>query len=379
MHGIRRRVTSLFAVLAAIAASAVAIVAVSFAGSPAYAQACNGYVALTFDDGPNPANTTNLLNALQSAGVRATMFNTGQNASNYPSLVRAQVDAGMWVGNHSWSHPHMTQMSSQQMASEISRTQQAIQQASGVTPNLFRPPYGETNGTLRSVESQYGLTEVIWSVDSQDWNGASTAQIVQAANSLQNGGVILMHDAYQTTINAIPQIVNNLRSRGLCAGMISPETGRAVAPDGGSGDPGDGDPTDPGDGDPTDPGDGDTVLLQSVSAGKCIDVPGGNTTDGTDVQLYSCYEGQNQQFTYTSGQLQVLGKCLNAPSGSNGTLAEISSCNGSAAQQWTFNSDGSVSNGAYGNVCLDVYSSSNGAPVQLYSCWGGDNQKWNRV
>uniref|UniRef100_UPI001EF79EE9 polysaccharide deacetylase family protein n=1 Tax=Cohnella mopanensis TaxID=2911966 RepID=UPI001EF79EE9 len=203
--------------------------------SAADANCPNGYVGLTYDDGPNPSNTTNLLNALKQSGLRATMFNLGQNAQSYPSLVRDQVSAGMWVGNHSYTHPHMTTMSSAQMSSEITRTQQAIQSATGTAPKLFRPPYGETNATLKSVESQNGLTEVIWSVDSQDWNGATTAQIVAAAGRMQNGDVILMHDQYQTTIQAIPQIAQNLKSRGLCPGMISTSTGRAVAPDGGGG------------------------------------------------------------------------------------------------------------------------------------------------
>ncbi|MFD3258135.1 polysaccharide deacetylase family protein [Paenibacillus lentus] len=199
--------------------------------SAADANCPNGYVGLTFDDGPNPGNTTNLLNALKQAGLRATMFNLGQNAQSYPSLVRDQVSAGMWVGNHSYTHPHMTTLSSSQMSSEITRTQQAIQSATGAAPKLFRPPYGETNATLKSVLSQNGLTEVLWNVDSQDWNGASTAQIVAAAGRLQNGDVILMHDQYQTTLQAIPQIAQNLKNRGLCSGMISPS--RAVAPDGG--------------------------------------------------------------------------------------------------------------------------------------------------
>jgi len=194
----------------------------------------NGYVGLTYDDGPNASNTTNLLNALKQAGLRATMFNLGQNAQNNPSLVRDQVNAGMWVGNHSYTHPHMTTLSSSQMSSEITRTQQAIQTATGSAPKLFRPPYGETNATLKSIETQNGLTEVLWNVDSQDWNGATTAQIVAAAGRLQNGDVILMHDQYQTTLQAIPQIAQNLKSRGLCPGMISTSTGRAVAPDGGT-------------------------------------------------------------------------------------------------------------------------------------------------
>jgi peptidoglycan/xylan/chitin deacetylase (PgdA/CDA1 family) len=364
MRGIRRRIRPLIATLSALAFAASAALVLLVTG-PSYAQTCNGYVALTFDDGPNSGTTTSLLNALTANGLRATMFNTGQRAAANPSLVRAQVSAGMWVANHSYSHPHMTQLSAAQMAQEISSTQQAIQQAGGGTPVLFRPPYGETNATLRSVEAQYGLTEVLWSVDSQDWNGASTAQIVSAANNLQNGGVMLMHDAYQNTINAIPQIASNLRSRGLCAGMISPSTGRAVAPDGSGGGGGGG-------------GTG-TDLLRSNSAGKCVDVPGGNTANGTRVQLYSCYEGANQQFTYTAAQeLRVLGKCLETTSGSNGTLAQISTCTGAVGQKWTFGSDGTIRNSGYG-VCLDVYSSSDGASIQLYSCWTGANQKWTRV
>jgi peptidoglycan/xylan/chitin deacetylase (PgdA/CDA1 family) len=228
-HLARRTLIAVAALAMTVTAGAAAV---TLAPTPSSAAACNGYVALTFDDGPNPATTNSLLNALRSAGARATMFNTGQNAQNNGALVRAQRDAGMWVENHSWSHPNMTQLSQSQMASEISRTQQVIQQLTGTTPRLFRPPYGATNATLRAVQAQYGLTEVIWDVDSQDWNGASTAAIVQAAGRLQAGGVILMHDNYQTTIQAIPQIVANLSSRGLCPGMISPTTGRAVAPDG---------------------------------------------------------------------------------------------------------------------------------------------------
>ncbi|MEV0895855.1 endo-1,4-beta-xylanase [Actinoplanes sp. NPDC049802] len=194
----------------------------------------NGYVGLTYDDGPNAGNTTNLLNALRQNGLRATMFNTGQNAAANPALVRAQVDAGMWVANHSYTHPHMLTLSQAQMTSELSRTQSAIQSAGGGTPVLFRPPYGETNATLESAASALGMRTILWDVDSQDWNGATTAQIVQRAGTLTNGQIILMHDQYAATLAAVPQIAADLRARGLCAGMISPTTGRAVAPSGGT-------------------------------------------------------------------------------------------------------------------------------------------------
>ena len=213
-------------------ASTVALSAVGLAvaATPSSAAVCNGYVALTFDDGPN-SSTSALLSVLRANGARATMFNVGQTVQSNPSAARAQVDAGMWMANHSWNHAHMTSMNQSQMQSDLSQTNAAIQSATGVRPQLFRPPYGETNSTLQSVASSLGLRQVIWDVDSQDWNGASVSQIVSNASRLQAGQVILMHDGIQNTRNAIPQIMANLTSRNLCTGMISPSTGRAVAPD----------------------------------------------------------------------------------------------------------------------------------------------------
>ena len=213
--------------LAAVALVAAGTLTVNAA--PAQAAACNGYVGLTFDDGPS-GNTPALLSALTQNGLRGTMFNQGQYAAANPSQVQAQVNAGMWVGNHSYTHPHLTQLGQSQIDSEISRTQQAIAATGGGTPKLFRPPYGETNSTVKAVEAKYGLTEIIWDVDSQDWNGAGTDAIVQAAGRLGNGQIILMHDWSANTRAAIPRIAQGLTARGLCAGRISPQTGRAVAP-----------------------------------------------------------------------------------------------------------------------------------------------------
>jgi len=211
-------------------ATAALAVASTIAVTPAQAAACGGYVGLTFDDGPSNAHTPAILNALRQNGLRATMFNEGQYAAAYPAQVRAQTSAGMWVGNHSYTHPHLTQQSQAQVDSEISRTQQAIAAAGGGTPRLFRPPYGETNATVQSVASRYGLRQIIWDVDSGDWNNASVSAIVAANARLTNGQVILMHEWPANTLSAIPQIARTLASRGLCAGMISPQTGRAVAP-----------------------------------------------------------------------------------------------------------------------------------------------------
>nr|BFE60560.1 polysaccharide deacetylase family protein [Dactylosporangium thailandense] len=232
--------------IGALALAAAATFATGVVGAaPARAATCNGYVGLTFDDGPSNDHTPAILNALRQNGLRATMFNEGQYAAAYPAQVRAQVTAGMWVGNHSYTHPHLIQQSQAQIDSEISRTQQAIASAGGGTPRLFRPPYGETNGTLQAVEAKYGLTQIIWDVDSQDWNGASVDAIVAANARLTNGQIILMHEWPGNTLAAIPRIAQGLASRNLCAGMISPQTGRAVAPDGGGTPPGGGGTTPP--------------------------------------------------------------------------------------------------------------------------------------
>ncbi|MBZ3902640.1 polysaccharide deacetylase family protein [Streptomyces griseiscabiei] len=217
------------AVVAAVLASIAPLALTTAGAAPARAAACTGYVGLTFDDGPS-GNTPALLGALRGNGLRATMFNQGQYAAARPDQVRAQVTAGMWVANHSYTHPHLTQLGQAQIDSEISRTQTAIAGAGGGTPKLFRPPYGETNATVKAVASRYGLTEVLWQVDSEDWNGAGTDAIVRAAARLTAGQVILMHDWSANTLAAIPRIAQGLAGRGLCAGMISPQTGRAVAP-----------------------------------------------------------------------------------------------------------------------------------------------------
>ncbi len=205
-------------------------------GTGGWTGSCSaGYVGLTFDDGPTASTTSQLINTLKQNGATATVFPTGQNAQNNASLMRAYADAGLQIGNHSWDHPHLVNLSQSEIQSQLSRTQTAIQQTSGVTPKLFRPPYGETNATLKQVESSLGLREIIWDVDSQDYNNVSADQIRQAAQRLTNGQIILMHDWPANTIAALPNILQDLKARNLCPGVISADTGRAVAPGTGAG------------------------------------------------------------------------------------------------------------------------------------------------
>ncbi|WP_432991499.1 polysaccharide deacetylase family protein [Dactylosporangium sp. CA-233914] len=188
-----------------------------------------GYVALTFDDGPDPAGTAALLAALRAGGARATLFAIGRNARSHPRLLRRARNAGMWIGNHSWSHPDLTRLTPARTRAELRRTQAVLGRLNGTAPRLFRPPYGETGDAVRSIAAGLGLTEVLWDVDSRDWAGADADEIVAAAERLTDGQVILMHERYPATIAAVPRILAALRTRNLRPGRIDEATGRAVA------------------------------------------------------------------------------------------------------------------------------------------------------
>ncbi|MBB4771753.1 endo-1,4-beta-xylanase [Actinomadura livida] len=121
----------------------------------------------------------------------------------------------------------------------------------------------------------------------------------------------------------------------------------------------------------------DEGTIRGVDSGRCIDVPNASTSDGTQVQLYDCHGGTNQQWTPTdAGELRVYGnKCLDAAGTGNGARVQIYSCWGGDNQKWRLNSDGSIV-GVQSGLCLDAAGSGNGAAIQLYSCWNGGNQRW---
>jgi peptidoglycan/xylan/chitin deacetylase (PgdA/CDA1 family) len=203
------------------AASPRAIAASSCAG---------GYVALTFDDGPGPS-TPALLTALERSGLRATMFNIGWHAAAHPALVRAEVGAGMWVENHTWTHSRLTRVDTPRLTAEIVGTQEVLRRLTGRTPTLLRPPFLDTDARVNAASRRLGLLEVSATVDSRDYADASAGEIVAAARRLQSGGIMLMHDWPPATIEAVPRIAAALAERALCTGRIarSATTGRAVA------------------------------------------------------------------------------------------------------------------------------------------------------
>jgi len=213
-------VLGLAAVIPAASATSPAASTAGQATGAGHVRSCrNGYVGLTFDDGPS-ATTPQLLAALRDNHLRATMFNQGNNALARPGYVRDEVRARMWIGNHTFTHPHLPQLGEPGTFMEISSTQWVLRDLTGREPTLFRPPYGETNEQVRADEKRIGLLEVLWTVDSRDWAGATAEEIAAAAHTLQPGGIILMHDWPPATIQAIPLIARDLAQRGLCAGRI---------------------------------------------------------------------------------------------------------------------------------------------------------------
>lgn len=152
--------------------------------------------------------------------MRATFFDIGTNAQTYPQRVRDTVAAGHQVGNHTYDHPDLTTVSATEVQRQLSTTQNILTNLVGSTPTLMRPPYGAINDTVRTAAGQLGLTPVIWTVDTVDWSGVTTAQIVSEALKVQPGGFVLMHDGKPNTIAAVPEIAKGLAQRGLCAGRV---------------------------------------------------------------------------------------------------------------------------------------------------------------
>lgn len=219
----------------AVAASLATLAAMAFASTAGQANAANeataaagngpgscrnGYVGLTYDDGPTAATLPSLLAALRKARVHATFFNQGNRAAERPDLVRAELRDGNWVGTHTITHPHLPQLDDQTAFDEIAGAQYILKGITGRWPTLFRDPFGETNDQIRADQQKLGVLEVLWTVDSRDWAGASVDEIIAASDTLQPGGIMLEHDWAQNSIDALPTIVQHLKARGLCPGKI---------------------------------------------------------------------------------------------------------------------------------------------------------------
>jgi peptidoglycan/xylan/chitin deacetylase (PgdA/CDA1 family) len=183
-------------------------------------------VALTFDDGPAPPFTGQILDVLRDYRVPATFFVCGQSAERHPELLRRIHVEGHTLGNHMYSHPLLYIQSRQRIAEEIDRTQEVIRRLTGCQPRLFRPPYGVRWFGLYPVLRERGMHLVQWSDTGYDWKNDAEAIVGAALRRLRPGSIILLHDGFNAqtpdsrvsrsnTVEAVPAILNGALKAGF--------------------------------------------------------------------------------------------------------------------------------------------------------------------
>lgn len=183
-------------------------------------------VSITFDDGPNPEYTPQLLDALKEKGVKASFFCVGMHVEKYPEVARRIVNEGHDIGNHTYSHKDMVPATRRVIESQVRRTDAAIRTTTGIATRLFRPPRGLYSGTVRRiVVDEFGHQLVLWTVSALDWRRLTPRQIVRrVARYVRPGAIILFHDSgallrreggkRTSTVEALPLVIDYLKGAG---------------------------------------------------------------------------------------------------------------------------------------------------------------------
>jgi peptidoglycan/xylan/chitin deacetylase (PgdA/CDA1 family) len=190
-----------------------------------------GHVALTFDDGPHPDATPELLELLGRAGVRATFFLLGLMAEELPGVARAIADAGHEIGVHGYEHRLLVKRGPAATRHDISRATAAITAVTGVRPRWWRPPYGVANAAALLEAHRLGLRPVLWTTWGRDWTRTCTPDSVYRSifRKLDGGGTILLHDSdhsaapkcWLSMLGALPAILTTCRARSLAVGPLA--------------------------------------------------------------------------------------------------------------------------------------------------------------
>jgi peptidoglycan/xylan/chitin deacetylase (PgdA/CDA1 family) len=176
-------------------------------------------ITLTFDDGPNPPYTSQILAILKRFGIQATFFCIGNQVAAHPGIVQQEFAAGNTIGNHTWSHPSLPTLSASQIRAQLTMTSDIVQYITGMRPTFFRPPYGALSAQVLAQVNQLGLTTVLWSVDPRDWSLPGVNVIIsRVLSQTGDGAIILMHDGggnRSQTVAALPIIIETLQQRGF--------------------------------------------------------------------------------------------------------------------------------------------------------------------
>ncbi|MDO4296386.1 MAG: polysaccharide deacetylase family protein [bacterium] len=169
-------------------------------------------VALTFDDGPHGEFTPLLLDGLKERGVKATFFLMGKNIEGNEEIVKRMQQEGHLIGSHSYQHLKMTKEKEEDALAEISKNSRLIASITGQYPTYLRPPYGDWNEHL---ENEVPMTTVFWSVDSLDWKYQNIEKTVQQIlKDTEEGDIILMHDIFETSVEAALEVIDRLEEQG---------------------------------------------------------------------------------------------------------------------------------------------------------------------
>lgn len=176
-------------------------------------------VALTFDDGSDGTNIPIILSILSNYNIKATFFLTGKAVINHPTRIKSIVTKGHAIGNHSYSHPYFTKISTTSMKSQLTRTETLIKNLTGKTTKpYFRPPYGAYNTLVLQTVGSIGYTKTIkWNIDTIDWDGRSAYRIYsKVLNNIVPGSIVLMHvgAGAKYTPTALPTMIKGLKAKG---------------------------------------------------------------------------------------------------------------------------------------------------------------------
>jgi peptidoglycan/xylan/chitin deacetylase (PgdA/CDA1 family) len=171
-------------------------------------------IALTFEDGPTPGITEPILDRLKDRRLAATFFMIGRQAAAAPELARRVLADGHVVGNHSYTHPKLTELPDAQAESELARTQDILAEILNHRPAVFRPPYGSFRKNQSPLARKLGLRVVLWSVDSCDWNQPGEGQIIDTIlTQTKAGSIILCHDLHHQTADSLGCVLDQLLER----------------------------------------------------------------------------------------------------------------------------------------------------------------------
>lgn len=182
-------------------------------------------IYLTFDDGPNPEITLQLLDLFAELNIKATFFMIGQKAEQHPEIVMQLMQNGHTIGNHSYSHTRLLWLSKEKVKYELRKTDQVLQNITGQKPVWFRPPYGQFGPQLLNVLKSSGHKMALWSASARDYAINSSVYTIQTRleKAMRPGKVIVLHDGHRRSLNTLRALKNSLRSfleRGLTFGAL---------------------------------------------------------------------------------------------------------------------------------------------------------------